>query len=246
MSYFEGFVAACPAEEKAAFQKHASEAAPLFREFGATRIVETWGEDVPDGKVTDFKGAVKAEEGEVVLFSWLEYPSKEVRDAANARMMSDPRMENMGEQMPFDGKRMIIGGFETLVEKGTGGAADYADGYLLAVPVANKDAYRELAQMAAEVFMEHGATRVVESWQNDVPDGKVTDFKRAVKAKEDEAVVFSFVEWPTKQARTEGWEKVMADERMQPDKDKMPFDGQRMIYGGFDILVDTAARERAA
>ena len=116
MGYVEGFVLAVPAENKEAYKKHAAAVAPLFKEFGATRFVECWGDDVPDGKVTDFRGAVKAEEGEVVLFSWIEFPSKEVRDAAHQKMMADPRMENMGAQMPFDGKRMIYGGFAPLLD----------------------------------------------------------------------------------------------------------------------------------
>jgi uncharacterized protein YbaA (DUF1428 family) len=116
MSYVDGFVAAVPAANKDIYKKHAAEAAQLFHEFGATRLVECWGDDVPVGKLTDFRGAVKAEEGEIVVFSWIEYPSKEVRDAANAKMMSDPRMRAMGEQMPFDGRRMIFGGFETIVD----------------------------------------------------------------------------------------------------------------------------------
>ncbi|HKT15261.1 MAG TPA: DUF1428 domain-containing protein [Allosphingosinicella sp.] len=114
----------------------------------------------------------------------------------------------------------------------------YADGYLIAVPNENKEAYRAIAAKAAEVFKEHGATRVVETWADDVRDGKVTDFKGAVKAKEGEAVVYSWVEWPSKEARIEGSKKVMADERMNPAGDKMPFDGQRMIYGGFAPLLD--------
>jgi uncharacterized protein YbaA (DUF1428 family) len=116
MKYVDGFVIAVPAANKEAFRKHAAEAAPLFKEFGATRVVECWGDDVPAGKLTDFKGAVKAEEGEVVVFSWIEYPSKEVRDAVMAKMMADPRARAMGADMPFDGKRMIFGGFAPLVD----------------------------------------------------------------------------------------------------------------------------------
>jgi uncharacterized protein YbaA (DUF1428 family) len=115
MSYVDGFVLAVPAANKEAFRRHAAEAATLFREFGATRVMECWGDEVPDGKVTDFRRAVQAGAGEVVVFSWIEYPSKEVRDAAVAKMMSDPRMQALGE-MPFDGKRMVMGGFVPVVE----------------------------------------------------------------------------------------------------------------------------------
>ncbi|MFN4089172.1 MAG: DUF1428 domain-containing protein [Alphaproteobacteria bacterium] len=116
MRYVDGFVAAVPAANREAYRRHAAEAAPLFKEFGATRMVECWGDDVPDGKLTDFRGAVKAETGEVVVFSWIEYPSKEVRDAAHAKMMADARIKAMGETMPFDGKRMIFGGFLPILD----------------------------------------------------------------------------------------------------------------------------------
>ncbi len=86
----------------------------ICKRFGAIRMVECWGDDVPDGKVTDFKRAVDAKEGETVVFSWIEWPSKEVRDKGNKEMMEDPAMKDM--DMPFDGKRMIYGGFATLLD----------------------------------------------------------------------------------------------------------------------------------
>ena len=184
MTYVEGFVLAVPAARKEEFRKHAAGLAPLFRQFGVTRVVEAWGDDVPDGKVTDFKGAVKAEEGETVVFSWFEYPDRATRDAANEKMRSDPRMEAMGAAMPFDGKRMIMGGFTSIVEESAEGAMGYADGFVAPVPEGKKEAYREMAAKAAAVFKEYGATRVVEGWGDDVPDGKVTDFRRAVKAED--------------------------------------------------------------
>ncbi len=236
MTYVEGFVLAVPAANKERFTESAAEAASLFKEFGATRLVEGWGDDVPDGKVTDFKGAVKAEEGEVVCFSWLEYPDRATRDAANEKIRSDPRMQ--AADMPFDGQRMIFGGFASILDEGTQSQDGYTDGFLVAVPNANKDAYREMATKASAVFREYGATRVVEAWGDDVPDGKLTDFKGAVQAKEDETVVFSWVEWPSKAARDEAWPKLMEDERMKPDHANMPFDGMRMIYGGFKPVVD--------
>jgi uncharacterized protein YbaA (DUF1428 family) len=159
MSYVEGFVVPVPAANKETFRKHAADAAPMFKEFGATRMVEAWGDNVPDGKLTDFKGAVKAKPDEVVVFSWFEYPDKAARDAANEKMMSDPRMKQMGANMPFDGQRMIFGGFAPIVEEGAGGKMGYADGFLVPVPAANKDAYRAMAAKAAGIFKEYGATR---------------------------------------------------------------------------------------
>lgn len=116
MAYIEGFVVAVPKANKEEYRLHAERAAPLFKEYGVKRMVEAWGDDVPEGQLTDFHRAVKAESDEVVVFSWFEYPDKATRDAANAKMMSDPRMKEIAESMPFDGKRMIYGGFSTIVD----------------------------------------------------------------------------------------------------------------------------------
>jgi uncharacterized protein YbaA (DUF1428 family) len=117
MSYIDGFLIPVAAGKQKEYLAQAAKMAPMLKEWGATRIVECWGDDVPDGKTTDFKRAVKAESGETVVFSWVEYPSKEVRDAANKRMREDPRMKEMGNNMPFDGKRMIFGGFRPILDQ---------------------------------------------------------------------------------------------------------------------------------
>ena len=236
MTYVEGFVTAVPTANREKYIAHAERAAAMIREHGAARFVETWGDDVPKGKVTDFQGAVQAKDDETVLFSWFEYPDKAARDAANEKMMADPRMADMAKDMPFDGSRMIYGGFAAIVEQGSGGG-DYVDGFVAPVRPEKKDAYIAMAEKAAGIFQEFGATRVVEGWGDDVPDGKVTDYRRAVKAEGDEAVVYSWIEWPDKATRDAGWAKVMADERMKPDGD-MPFDGKRMFWGGFRKILD--------
>ena len=235
MSYIEGFVAAVPRANKAAYQKFATEAVRHFKRLGATRLVENWGDDVPDGKVTDFKGAVKAKPDEEIIFSWVEYPDKATRDKANAQMMNDPEMKAMGE-MPFDGQRMIFAGFAPVVDEGAKGKFGYIDGCVTPVPADKKQAFVQSEKERAALLKECGATRVVDAWGDDVPDGKVTDYKGAVKANADEKIVYSWIEWPSKEARNKGWEKAMKDPRMQPDK--MPFDGKRMIYGGFAPILD--------
>lgn len=113
MTYIDGFVAAVPAANKQAYIEHARQAADLFRQWGATRVVESWGDDVPAGKLTDFQRAVQAKPDEVIVFSWIEYPDKATRDAVGRKMMSDPTMAAM--TLPFDGARMIFGGFEALM-----------------------------------------------------------------------------------------------------------------------------------
>ena len=117
----------------------------------------------------------------------------------------------------------------------------YIDGFVIAVPTANKQKFIEHARMFDPLFIEFGATRVVEGWGDDVPAGKVTDFQRSVLATADEAVVFSWIEWPDKATRDAGMAKMMEDPRMDPSLNPMPFDGARMIYGGFSPVVDLRA-----
>jgi uncharacterized protein YbaA (DUF1428 family) len=117
----------------------------------------------------------------------------------------------------------------------------YIEGFVIAVPTANKAAFIEHAQLIDRIFMENGALRVVECWGEDVPHGKQTDFYGAVKAAEDEAVVFSWVEWPDKATREANFAKFQAlmesDPRFDPKTNPPPFDGARMIYGGFESVV---------
>ena len=114
----------------------------------------------------------------------------------------------------------------------------YVDGFLLPVKTDKKEAYRKMAAEASQVFKDHGATAVVEAWGDDVPPGKVTSFPMAVKLEEGETVVFSWVVWPSRAARDEGNKKVMEDPRMQPTGQEMPFSMQRMIFGGFQSIVE--------
>lgn len=114
----------------------------------------------------------------------------------------------------------------------------YVDGFVAAVPLSNKDAYLKHATEAAAIFKEHGALSVVECWGDDVPEGQLTSFTLAVQRKDDEAAVFSWISWPSREARDAGWQKVMADPRMASDRTEMPFDGKRMIYGGFQQILD--------
>lgn len=118
----------------------------------------------------------------------------------------------------------------------------YIDGFVIAVPTANKEKFVEHATHFDSFFLELGATRILECWGDDVPDGKVTDFRRAVQAKEDETVAFSWVEWPNKKTRDDAMAKMhelmKTDPRWDPEKNPMPFDGKRMIFGGFVPVVN--------
>ncbi|UXX84753.1 DUF1428 domain-containing protein [Roseovarius pelagicus] len=122
----------------------------------------------------------------------------------------------------------------------------YIDGFVIAVPTANKQKFIDHAKQGDSVFIDLGATRVVECWGDEVNDGEITDFRKSVKAKEDETVVFSWVEWPNKKTRDAAMQTMTdwmehperADPRMDPEKNPMPFDGKRLIYGGFAPIVE--------
>jgi uncharacterized protein YbaA (DUF1428 family) len=114
----------------------------------------------------------------------------------------------------------------------------YVDGFVAAVPTDNRELYRKHAEAAAAVFKEHGALKLLECWGDDVPEGEVTSFPMAVKRKADETVVVGWIVWPSRQVRDAGMKKVMEDPRMQPDVNPMPFDGKRMIYGGFEVILE--------
>jgi uncharacterized protein YbaA (DUF1428 family) len=116
-------------------------------------------------------------------------------------------------------------------------AMNYVDGYLVPVPTANRETYQRMAQEMSALFKQNGALQVVECWGDDVPEGKVTSFSMAVQRKPDEAVVFSWVVWPSKQVRDAGMKQVMEHPSMQKGPEGMPFDGQRMIFGGFQVIV---------
>ncbi|MFJ2362188.1 DUF1428 domain-containing protein [Pseudomonas sp. NPDC087697] len=115
MSYVDGFVAAVPTTNRDKFKHHAEFMAAIFKENGALSVTECWGDDVPEGKVTSFPMAVKLKEGETVVFSWIIWPDRKTRDAGMQKFMDDPRVRSEGNSMPFDGQRMIFGGFEMIV-----------------------------------------------------------------------------------------------------------------------------------
>lgn len=243
MAYLDGFVIAVPTANKAKFVAHARTGDSVFIDFGATRVVECWGADVKKGHTTDFQGAVHAKDDETVVFSWIEWPDKATRDAGFARMMApdfkDPRMDKATNPMPFDGMRMIYGGFEPIFSRGTWRRGDYVQGFMIPVPEGKREAYRQMAEDTWEMFEEFGATSVVEGWGEDVPEGKQTDFSRAVKAEPGEKVVFSYMTWPSRAACDAAAEKMQSDERMKmPEDFEMPFDGKRMVWAGFEPIVE--------
>ena len=243
MTYIEGFVIAVPTANKDKFIAHARLGDAVFIDHGATRVVECWQANVSKGKTTDFFGAVDAKDDEAVVFSWIEWPSKDARQAMSGRMdqimRTDDRFNPEKNPMPFDGARMIHGRFTPIVERGEPAPGAYVQGFIVPAPAAKRDAYRAMAEQAWDMFREYGALRVIEAWQDDVPEGRHTDFFRAVKAEPGEHVVFALMEWPSREVCDEAAAKMQADERMQPPAETdMPFDGKRMVWGGFERIVE--------
>jgi uncharacterized protein YbaA (DUF1428 family) len=235
MTYLDGTVIPVKTADKARFIDSAERMDIYFLEHGAIRVRESWGADLPDGKVTDFNRSVQAGDGESVVFSWIEWPDKATRDAAWKALEGDERM--MAEPMPFDGKRMIFGGFEAIVEQGESAGGDYVQGFIIPVPESKREAYRQMAEDAWEMFAGYGARSVVEAWGDDVPAGKQTDFYRAVNAEPGENIVFSWMTWPSRAVCDEAAQKMQNDDSMKMPDD-MPFDGRRMVYGGFEPIID--------
>ena len=114
----------------------------------------------------------------------------------------------------------------------------YVDGFVIAVPKAKIDAYKEMARLGGQVWMEYGALAYVETLGDDVPYGELTSFPRAVQATDDETVVFSWIVYKDKASRDEIMAKVMADERLKSSMENAPFDAKRMIFGGFEAFLE--------
>ncbi|WP_144393361.1 DUF1428 domain-containing protein [Pleionea sediminis] len=113
----------------------------------------------------------------------------------------------------------------------------YVDGYVIPVPAENKEKYIEQAKFMASVFKEYGVSEIYENWGDDVPEGEVTSFPKAIKCKENKVVVFSWMVWPSKEVRDQGWKRIMEDPRMNSENNPMPFDGKRLICGGFSTII---------
>jgi uncharacterized protein YbaA (DUF1428 family) len=239
MTYVQGFMIPVTEANKAAYKKMAEETAPIFIDHGALRIVENWDNQVPKGATTDMYLAVRAEKDERVVFSWIEWESENACNDAHEKIMADERMQNPPEEMPFDGMRMVYAGFNVLGESGDGGSLGYVQGYVAPVAKEQRQPFSNMCATMREIAIDSGALHAVDSLSYDIEDGKVTDFKRAVDAEADEGVAFGFVEWASKEAHETGSAKMREDKRMTSLGGDLPVDGKRMIFGGFEVMLDT-------
>jgi uncharacterized protein YbaA (DUF1428 family) len=232
MTYYDGYVIPVPHAKKDAYKRMAELAAPIFMDHGATEVVECWGDDVSRGEVTDFYRAVNAVEGETVVFSWVAWPDKATRDAAHPKVMADPRFEEMGPNDVFDGKRLVLAGFSSLIDEGSPGRPGFIEAFLIPIAEGKQQELVAFESRSVPIMLDLGCTRLVEAWGDDLPHGEVTDFYRAVAAEEGETVVFAWMEYPDKAARDAANEKMMSDPRFA-DMGEPPFNGKRMIFSGF-------------
>lgn len=238
MTYYTGSIVAVPTSRRQDYLDFAAAAWPLFQRLGARRLCECWGVDVPKGKINDLTSAVLAQDDETVVFSWIEWPDQATADAAWPQLDADPQRQQMPE-MPFDGSRMIFGGFAPIFSAGSDRGGKYIQGFALAVPATNKAAYVAMARDAwAGAFRPQGCLGLVESWGQDVPHGKQTDFYRASLAEEGEVPVFSWALWPDR-ATCDAAAKAMEADMAGQEFPQMPFDGKRMMWGGFERLFDS-------
>lgn len=239
MTYYTGSVAAVPTANKQKYVDHAAGAWPIFERLGAVRMVETWGEDVQPGKQTDFLKGVQAQDDETVVFSWIEWPDRATADKAWQEMMSNEEISKAFGDMPFDGKRMIFGGFSPIFAEGTDRGAGWYQGFVTPVPEGNSKPYAALARQAhEEMFAPNGCIGSFENWGEDVPKGKVTDMYRTVDARDGEVVAFSWTAWPDRATCDTASRKMEEDMKDQPMPD-MPFDASRMIWAGFAPIFDS-------
>lgn len=115
---------------------------------------------------------------------------------------------------------------------------NYVDGFVCAVPTAKREEFIKHAATSVEALKEYGALQVVYCWGDNIPEGKTTSFPMAVKCQADETVAFSWIVWPSSQVRNEAFAKMRGDSRLNPEKNPIPFDGKRIIYGGFEVILE--------
>ncbi|SFI05478.1 DUF1428 domain-containing protein [Albimonas pacifica] len=238
MVYISAAVIAAPTAGREPYAAFAREMAPMIRGLGALRVVDAWGDQVPPGKRTDMYRAVDSTPEETPVFSWIEFPDAETAAACMEAMSAPPAEDAPPFEMPFDGQRMIFGGFELLSERGAGapGAPEaYIDAALFPVATSARERYGAEAVRKSEAIIAAGALRCLDGWGDHVPEGKRTDMRRAVALEDGESVALGFIEWPSKAVRDAAWEKLMADPEFSGE---MVGDMSRAIFGGFAPLVD--------
>lgn len=235
MTYISGYLLTVPDANRTAYMDMAAACWPIFKDYGALLTAECWGVDVPDGELTSFPMAVKREDGETVVFSWILWPDKSAYERCNASIETDERWAKMSpDTIPFDGKRMIWGGFEQNFAAGVP-SGGLVMGFLRAAPDSNRTDCREWAEESWTILHDYGATGLFEGWGDEVPDGKLTSFPMAVKREGGEAVVFSWVAFPGR-AELEAWTTSMETDARQKamQNREAPWDLRRMMWGTFE------------